>query len=278
IYYKLNIKLSKEKAQDACSEAARRDSPILIELYKSGVLGKKSEENLFDLISCFNELPRESAAGGLLTVWHNMGYGKYVHRNKLDAGKLQILLLLAKNEDNPLALLSRLDELREIILAHRNSSEVSLTLSTIHSSKGLEYDNVYLLDVLDGILPFKAEGELEKDEMRLFQEERRLFYVGVTRARHGLNLFSVAGEASSFVSEAEKLLRGTAMGEKSAPASEMAKTHLVASELNPGDRVKHKFFGPGLVTAIEGSHISVRFDESGETKTFLSGAAPMKKE
>ena len=65
-----------------------------------------------------------------------------------------------------------------------------LTLSTIHSAKGLEWDAVYLLGIIEGILPSKMALK-SKDEI---EEERRLFYVAITRARNKLFLlFHLAG-------------------------------------------------------------------------------------
>ncbi len=79
----------------------------------------------------------------------------------------------------------------------------ALTLSSIHSSKGLEWDVVIMPDVDDGVLPhgaFPSESNLA--------DERRLFYVGVTRCRQKLHLFTRLGKRSRFFDEAliEKLL------------------------------------------------------------------------
>ena len=75
-----------------------------------------------------------------------------------------------------------------------------MLLSTVHSSKGLEYDAVYLLDVLDGILPAVTEPKSQAEQVR-YQEERRLFYVAMTRARNHLYLFSCLDRSSAFIRE-----------------------------------------------------------------------------
>ena len=64
-----------------------------------------------------------------------------------------------------------------------------LILSTIHSSKGLEYDRVILIDVIDGIFPQKVpvKGKtMEKADLEELEEDRRIFYVGLTRAKDEL--------------------------------------------------------------------------------------------
>jgi ATP-dependent DNA helicase Rep len=69
-------------------------------------------------------------------------------------------------------------------LSERNTEQNMVTLSTLHASKGLEWPNVVLAGTNEGILPFsREEGEIAPAQV---EEERRLMYVGITRAR--LNL------------------------------------------------------------------------------------------
>jgi DNA helicase-2/ATP-dependent DNA helicase PcrA len=67
-----------------------------------------------------------------------------------------------------------------------------VTLATLHSAKGLEWEKVYLVGASEGILPWRGES---------IDEERRLFYVGITRAKRTLAL-SFSGAPSPFLSEA----------------------------------------------------------------------------
>ncbi|MBT5330876.1 MAG: UvrD-helicase domain-containing protein [Porticoccaceae bacterium] len=73
-----------------------------------------------------------------------------------------------------------------------NSADDKVSLMTLHASKGLEFKEVYLLGVEEGILPH--QNSLEDDKL---EEERRLFYVGITRARERLTL-SLAGARKQF--------------------------------------------------------------------------------
>ena len=72
----------------------------------------------------------------------------------------------------------------EKIYRQQNQNPESVALATLHSSKGLEYDNVYIIDVNEGIMPYK-KAVLDNE----VEEERRMFYVGMTRAKDRLHLY-----------------------------------------------------------------------------------------
>ena len=68
-------------------------------------------------------------------------------------------------------------------MSNSNKEEDAVYLSTFHSAKGLEYDTVFLIDINEKIMPYK-KAVLEAD----VEEERRMFYVGMTRAKSRLYL------------------------------------------------------------------------------------------
>ena len=94
----------------------------------------------------------------------------------------------------------------ELERLHREeeTSRDAVALTTLHSAKGLEYEHVYLVDVNEGTMPYK-KAVLDQD----IEEERRMFYVGMTRAKKNLHLFSVRelngkdADVSRFVAEAK---------------------------------------------------------------------------
>jgi ATP-dependent DNA helicase Rep len=96
-----------------------------------------------------------------------------------------------------------------ISIAERGDEQDVVTLSTLHAAKGLEWPHVFLAGVNEGLLPFRGDGE-EATAERL-QEERRLMYVGITRARTTLAVSTlrrrkkgratVAGVPSRFIAE-----------------------------------------------------------------------------
>ena len=105
-------------------------------------------------------------------------------------------------EDTPIRLVERLQELRQIMETKEKDPACPLILSTIHASKGLEYDKVFILDAAEGITPYK-KAVLDAD----LEEERRMFYVAMTRAKKELTIcwakkqFSHELTVSRFVEE-----------------------------------------------------------------------------
>ena len=180
-----------------------------------------------------------------------------------------------------------------------------VTLMTLHAAKGLEYPVVFLTGLEDGVFPhLRTLG----DEREL-QEERRLAYVGITRARERLYLSrahvrSAWGQTSynppsRFLDEVPEGLVAWQRGESSvaapAPALSRAADRLVGTargrtagpglraipNLEVGDRVTHDAFGLGTVTATRGagdsSQAEVDFGGSTGAKWLLLRYAPLEK-
>ena len=174
----------------------------------------------------------------------------------------------------------------------------AITLITLHQAKGLEYDAVFLVGLEDGMLPHSRSLE---DPAQL-EEERRLLYVGMTRARKRLYMFrafqrrfhgqSGSQTASRFLLEIPESLvtirdiRGHSrvadripdpMWTKraaSTPAPRLATRS--ADEFAPGERVKHDVFGEGVVVSSSGSgsdtQVTVAFVGEGVKRLMLSFA------
>ncbi len=88
----------------------------------------------------------------------------------------------------------------------QDAKKEGIAIATLHGAKGLEYDSVYIIDVNEGVTPYK-KAVLDSE----MEEERRMFYVGMTRARKKLHLFSVRqinhkdAEISRFIAEAQTI-------------------------------------------------------------------------
>ena len=256
-YYKLGCGISRQSAQDACRQSRETGKPILWQLLRQGDLSGFTRQSVTELTGILPMLAGDSAETGLERIWNRLGYSKYVEDNGLDGNKYTVLCLLARRQPHLSDLLRRLEQLRAKLAAPQSEAEARLVLATIHSSKGLEYDTVYLLDMVDGILPSKPEGWQNEEEIRIYQEERRLFYVAMTRAKNKLSLFACNGCYSAFLAE----LLGTL------PRPAVALEDVFASLHGNlcGRQYCHRKNGAGTITASSGTHCLVTY-ESGRVQ------------
>jgi DNA helicase II / ATP-dependent DNA helicase PcrA len=168
----------------------------------------------------------------------------------------------------------------------------AITLMTLHNAKGLEYETVFIVGCEDGSFPHMKALEEGGEE-----EERRLCYVGITRARRRLymtwtrerRLFGRAERnlPSRFVDELPEDLveRGSsavgASGGWSSASPVEAATQVdpgPALELRTGDDVVHASFGDGVVTAVEpGGVVVVRFAGGGSERKLMADYAPIRR-
>lgn len=253
IYYKFGSPLTKKAAVYACEQSKHTGKPILEELIKYPELSGYAKEGVINLLTLLPMITESNAAKAVQLIWNMAGYGQYVISNKLDAGKLVTLCMLGENEASPRDLLRRLNELRDIIQNHNNSSSNKFILSTIHSSKGLEYDRVFLLDIFDGTLPSKAVPDTSsQDETKQYEEDRRLYYVAMTRAKNELYLFNCRDADSTFTSEALNYLPKEVIGADSIMS-------ILKQDLC--DRTyTHKDEGKGIVVAQCGYSVLIEYE------------------
>ena len=192
-----------------------------------------------------------------------------------------------RNEENNLALF--IEEVSLLTDIDRwNVNDQKLTLMTLHSSKGLEFNRVYILGLEEGLLPLMHNNDDDDIE-----EERRLFYVGITRGIKRV-IMSYANSRRRYGSSSMFNLRSSFLddipestfnfhGKKRAVFS--SKTSIFKEKSNErefavNDIVEHKLYGQGRIIFIKGigdnSKISIRF-RGNETKKFIKKYANLKK-
>lgn len=220
IYYKISTYLGKQTALGICEISGRMGMEVLDAVLRYGDLQDRTKESCRAVRANLRALRKERAEQAIARIVNEMGYGNYLERAGMGGSKLFILRLLARNEDSSLEFLERLTRLQGIIKEMPKAPDpcTKFILSTIHASKGLEYDAVYLMDVADGIFPESAPEKpwnMEPKEREAYEEERRLFYVGMTRARDKLSFFQW-GQKSVFCKELkEAVCARTGEGENS---------------------------------------------------------------
>lgn len=139
------------------------------------------------------------------------------------------------------------EELKKQMEAGRKMDNKGVTLTTMHSAKGLEYEVVFVMDMNEGVTPHKKavkDADLE--------EERRLMYVALTRAKTYLFLYSV-----------KKIYQKEAK-----PSRYLGEIRYDAEAFQTGQRIRHKKYGEGIIVRVDGDKITLRFDKNPRTKIF----------
>ena len=158
----------------------------------------------------------------------------------------------------------------------KNDNEDKVTLMTMHAVKGLEYDYVFVVGVEEGLFPHSNSLE-SNDEL---EEERRLCYVAITRAKKKLYLINARsrilyGKVSSnvpsrFINEiSDEYIETIGKKEDSnvfKPKIDKNKMMNEDNDLHPGDMVNHDKYGFGIVVTIDGSIATISFKRDGLKK------------
>lgn len=264
IYYKMNAYISKLAVNFVKSN--NEISSVFDRLLKFRSFKSFQITNIKKIKGKFKTLSNKSPFEAIEYIEKDLNYTKYLQDNCNNFGtsfeNVNTILFHLKNiaagTYSIYEFMSKLENLKGTIEdAKNNKNEDSVTLTTIHSSKGLEFDNVYIIDLVEGDFPSLSSLELSSlGNIKPLEEERRLFYVGMTRARNNLNLLSFNYRNnervfySSFIVELEELMN----------LSE-AKNH----KFKVNSNIIHNKFGPGIVKDINDETIAIKF-ENGKFK------------
>ncbi|MDD2408579.1 MAG: 3'-5' exonuclease, partial [Tepidiphilus sp.] len=221
-------------------------------------------ENLDELVSAASDFVAQMAIEGIEAQGHEM-LALFLQHAALESGEQQA-----------------------------EAGQAAVQLMTVHASKGLEFDVVFLTGLEEGLFPHQnslyADGGVE--------EERRLMYVAVTRARQRLYLSwadirmlhgqTEYHQPSRFLEEipAELLLwlnarRREQKAPQPTPSRASAPATTAANGWRSGERVRHPRFGEGVILAVEGAgahaQASVRFGSEVGIKRLLLSVAPLER-
>jgi DNA helicase-2/ATP-dependent DNA helicase PcrA len=284
IYYKIKCGITKDLISQLIGMPHQNVFKAFLSLpfLKDGM--KKKVTQVMDKVSHLNRLKPLKA---IECIEKDLGYGDYV--KKLGAEgytaaslnqKLNGLKSIAKGCHNLQEFVERMAYLEKSCLSKPRSHKNAVVLSTIHSSKGLEFDKVILMDIFEGLLPSKESvTQLKLGKRELYEEEVRLFYVALTRAKSIVEVITADTQngqgitVSRFIDLAipsrkpKASTKGKTQGGFSLlaqPKSKVHKKRVVKEEqlvaFRVGSRVKHKVFGFGHVDAVNREKLSVWFD------------------
>ena len=265
---------------------------------------RKTLSQLGRALSEINKLASTESPDRIIKgIMRRFDYGGYLddgtERGEERRQNVDELISMAKEYGD---LASFLEEVALVSGADAVNDDDAVTLMTLHAAKGLEYPVVFMVGMEDGLFP-STRSSLEPAAA---EEERRLCYVGMTRAQEKLVLSyarrrMLRGEAhynlpSPFVQDVSDMVsgdesgmdevgdyqgwanyrRGSSVQHTAGHGGQASEPHYEPDpvELGPGDRVQHQIFGSGQVTSVDGQIVEVYFDD-GKTRKLNVAFAPL---
>ena len=303
------------KTIDKCVQQAVIDNveffDVLKKPNKMDIRGKQAEalSKFYEIIKKYHDLRNELSATelsrslvedlGILTFFKNSSEPDSKDRFE-NVAELLTSIEEFSNRD-PEANLSRFleDVSLQTDIDHWNDSENRVAMMTVHSSKGLEFPVVFIAGLDEGLFPIFGSLD-DKNEL---EEERRLFYVALTRAQEKVYLLFATnrrrmgaetndGIPSRFINEIpekslEKISFSSAVTRKFVRSkqnkdglTEMVRTVTDFDDFQVGDNVEHSIFGAGKIMALSGTgenqRVGVVFND-GTRKKLIVKFANLKK-
>ena len=303
------------KTIDKCVQQAEKDKIEFIDVLKKpnkmDIRGKQANalHEFYNTIKKYHDLSEKLSASELASslveeigiLSHLKGSPEPDAKDRFD----NVAELLTSIEEfslrEPKASLSRFleDVSLQTDIDHWNDSDNRVTMMTVHSSKGLEFPVVFIAGMDDGLFPLSRSIEDKKE----LEEERRLFYVALTRAeervyilyatnRRRMGAETVNGLPSRFINEIpedslEKISFSSAVTRKfiinrrkKEGLTQMVRTVTDFDDFQVGDNVEHSIFGAGKIMALSGTgenqRVGVVFND-GTRKKLIVKFANLKK-
>lgn len=222
---------------------------VLHKLQKFKGLKPNQAKNIKKFQRDLDIVSRRKPEDAISYIMNEMEYMNYLERLEEEgrvnhSNAVLMLEILKEIGTHSLTIYEFLNEIQNLNrkmkdLANNKFSQI--TLSTIHSVKGLEYDKVFMVDNIDGEFPPDRKNETIDEYNKTIEEERRIFYVGMTRAKKQLYILS-PGRPSLFVNE---IIYG--------------ENQEYGEKYEVGVKVKHIKFGNGIIIDVADDNIVVKF-------------------
>ena len=218
------------------------------------------QKKLDELKRDFNYINKTSLSSAVQFIISDLGYLDYLKAYAEKFGSsiedlediLEEFKTSASSFKTILEFFSHVDEVgKKLEESKRSKSEDRVLLSTIHGVKGMEFKNVFLINCNEDTMPHSQSKETN------LEEERRLFYVAITRAIDNLYLFVPKMRKGKFKEVSRFITEGGFMTSVEAKAEHTLKV---------GTRINHRAFGDGVVKEVNGNEVKIRFDDGRSRK------------
>lgn len=288
IHLKFNGYISK-KQMEKLKEIHNNES-VFDNLLKFVPLQDYQVKLLTESKETFQEMKGMPPLHAIRVIRERLGYEKSIEKmcERLGFRKEYLLGILNTLEEIAIGLetmeefASRLKYLESVLKNARfKKGQNVVTFSTFHSSKGLEFERVYMIDLIDGIIPTSDDLKNGAAGEGAMEEAVRLFYVGMTRAKKHLELISYKERDGKMVQESpfvlqvrkiinpeyEIMIQEDTTSSKTKRAIKVGKTTIPYNpnairdqkDITSGMDIKHRVFGHGVIIKSDGEMIEVRF-------------------
>ncbi len=253
IYYKLAAPISKSDIQ-VLNERMNGKKDIFTLLTDLYWKKKYMMDHLSRIQKAFAKIKHATPYKAIYIMEKELGYGTYLKRSSEGKEIFSILKYLAEGTKTTDEFKMRLRTLKNGMNQCYRQKDIARTfLLTLHGSKGLEFDRIIMMDLIDGQFPSeKVIDDMIRGDRRTYEEEVRLFYVGVTRAKCEVIFIAPQKKEGKSVIPSrfiEHFMKGN---------------HL--QEIKASQTVYHKRFGEGVVIGGNDDVIEVMFKKFGKRK------------
>jgi len=148
--------------------------------------------------------------------------------------------------------LEHIERVKSELVENKNNKETDgVIFTTMHSAKGLEFKNVYIIGANEGTIPHEKSYEIDDEEKKndQIEEERRLMYVAITRAEEHICISSPVSKYGKKVSKSRFV------------EDIKAPTKKEMDSIGIGDKIYHKKFKEGIIIEKNGDSINIRFND-----------------
>lgn len=214
---------------------------------------EKAQESVNRLFSDLDILETKEPSGFLMYLFTRMGYLAYLKQYSVsvnqDFGSIESALKIYREDAKRFTNMEDwMTYIRRRSFLLKQSQKDGITLSTMHRSKGLEWKCVYIIDCNEDVIPSKNEKSVQA-----LEEERRLFYVAVTRAKDCLHLLYIKNPALQ--KEPSRFLR---------EMKNASEENNADSGLRKNDMVLHKALGICMIMEPQGNSCRIRSLSTGK--------------
>lgn len=247
----------------AIENAINKDGDLIDNIVKSGTMNDLQVGSMFQLKESLLRIKGMTAGNAVKFIRNFIGYEEYI-RNYAYSKSIDVKLFkelleeISSSAEGFVNIADYIEHIRKIVESYRqkyrdNKKNDSVALMTMHKAKGLEFEQVFIAGAVDGVIPYSKDTDLSPIEL---EDERRLFYVAMTRAKSNLFIFVPKHRFSQKVSSSRFL------GEIDTWLKDYKDT------FECGDKIHHRDFGDGIIKEIDkaSGEYCIKVDFNGNIK------------